>query len=182
MRKFKYVGSQKQAEEYGGVIPVIGKVYEEDAVIGKVNLTVNEWAEDVRDEWEEVLEEKTKRKFKYVGSQRQADGYVENIPVIGKVYDEDEVIGGGHYPVKYWASDLTKDIRDEWEEVLEEEKEVFDDGVNKYYVSNGDGLTLRSENEIYGSEDDLTNFVKEVLDSDEVTDGSKVAILKIYFK
>jgi hypothetical protein len=75
MRKFKYVGNQKQADGFWINIPVIGKIYNEDDVISE--RTVLFYAEcrnkSFAREWEEIFESVIK--FKYVGTQEQANPY-----------------------------------------------------------------------------------------------------------
>jgi hypothetical protein len=40
--------------------------------------------------------------YEYVGTQKQADGYAEPIPIIGNIYPDDAKIGW--YSVSYWGS------------------------------------------------------------------------------
>lgn len=60
MRRFKFIGTEQDAREYGGNIPVIGKVYSEDVIMGS-NTSVLEWAKNTGEgfdrEWQEVFEE-----------------------------------------------------------------------------------------------------------------------------
>lgn len=58
MKKYKYIGSESDARDYTGERPIVGKVYNEDAIIG-TNTSVLEWAETLgaKEEWEEVFGE-----------------------------------------------------------------------------------------------------------------------------
>lgn len=60
MRWFKFVGDQKQAKMYGEPTPKLGKVYQEDAIIGKSYVLF--WAtkadrETINTEWQEVTDD-----------------------------------------------------------------------------------------------------------------------------
>lgn len=62
MRRFKYIGTEKDAEDYRignhGGIPIIGEVYLEDKFFG--GATVAQWVDGTKfttDEWEEVFDE-----------------------------------------------------------------------------------------------------------------------------
>ena len=71
MRRFKFVGSSQQADEYFSPMPSVGSIYDIDAEIG--GKTVKYWAEEctdtIRDEWEEVFEKEDSQQESYcVGS------------------------------------------------------------------------------------------------------------------
>lgn len=59
------------------------------------------------------------KKYKYVGKAKQASEYGgENIPKVGKVYDENEIFGIlSNIPVSTWAWEFPN----EWEEVSEDD-------------------------------------------------------------
>ena len=62
MKRYKYIGSQEEANQYEINIPIVGKVYSEDDYIGNNNTTVEEWCSfpAIKREWEvEDLFEKT---------------------------------------------------------------------------------------------------------------------------
>jgi hypothetical protein len=85
------------------------------------------------------------RKFKYVGSQKQAYGFSDPFPIIGKVYNEDDVIS--QRTVLYYAASNNELLTREWEEVFESipfEKQV------EIVLSNIKYLLL-SKNEKYGN-------------------------------
>lgn len=90
MRKFKYIGTEKQAEEYSSVlnkdIPVTGQIYFGDKCFG--GCTVEEWADDHDwtgvEEWEEV--------FDHVVKSPVSDNYYcYNDPVNPQHYKNGEV-------------------------------------------------------------------------------------------
>jgi len=150
MRKFKYVGTQREAEGYSVPIPVIGSVYNENYITGgKSVVHYAKWHADlkIRKEWEEIFE--PIRKFKYVGTQLQADCFVKNTPVIGKIYNEDDVIS--ERTALYYAVNINPNISKEWMEVFYNTKNInilsFEDQVNSV-LSNIKSLLL-SKNEKY---------------------------------
>lgn len=57
MKKYKYVGSKWQADEYVYPQPVVGSIYEADDKIGdeRVEYWVTESTDDLSSEWEEVI-------------------------------------------------------------------------------------------------------------------------------
>ena len=91
------------------------------------------------------------RIFKYVGTQKQAEGFAHNIPVIGKIYNEDCLIG--EKTVLYYASSNNPLLTREWEYVFESENKPFnlpfDDKVELELTKIKD--ILLSKNEKYGN-------------------------------
>ena len=85
------------------------------------------------------------RKFKYVGSQKQAYGFSDPFPIIGKVYNEDDVIS--QRTVLYYAASNNELLTREWEEVFEPID--FDDKV-KLVLTQIKSL-LQSKNKKYGN-------------------------------
>ena len=85
------------------------------------------------------------RKFKYVGSQKQAYGFSDPFPIIGKVYNEDDVIS--QRTVLYYAASNNELLTREWEEVFEPID--FEKQVN-VVLSNIKYLLL-SKNKKYGN-------------------------------
>ena len=85
------------------------------------------------------------RKFKYVGSQKQAYGFLDPFPIIGKVYNEDDVIS--QRTVLYYAASNNELLTREWEEVFE--SIPFDDKV-KLVLTEIKSL-LQSKNKRYGN-------------------------------
>lgn len=80
----------------------------------------------------------TKRKFKFVGNEFDAEGYGsfdgdKGIPKIGEIYDEDVKFGGD--TVIEWATDDY--IKHEWEEVEEDFKSPDD-----YYAGQKNVLSI----------------------------------------
>lgn len=80
----------------------------------------------------------TKRRFKFVGSEYDAEGYEmfdgdKQIPKIGEIYDEDVIFAEDS--VGGWATDGVND--DEWEEVFDHFK-----SPNDYYAGQKDVLSI----------------------------------------
>jgi hypothetical protein len=63
------------------------------------------------------------RKFKYVGTQKWASSYDEPIPIIGKVYNENDIIS--HATVLYYVDNIHPTLAMEWEEVFEPKHNPF---------------------------------------------------------
>jgi hypothetical protein len=63
------------------------------------------------------------RKFKYVGTQRQADCFVTNTPVIRRIYNEDYIVG--QRTALYYATNINSNLSREWEEIFEPENKPF---------------------------------------------------------
>lgn len=93
------------------------------------------------------------RKFKYVGSGKEAAAYADPIPVIGKIYNEDARISLAN--VFYYAANIHRTIKREWEEVFDPEPYPcrinlsFDDKV-KLVLTQIKSL-LQSKNKKYGN-------------------------------
>ena len=91
------------------------------------------------------------RKFKYVGTQKQADGFWINIPVIGKIYNEDNRIS--ERTVLFYAECRNKSFAREWKEVFETKPYPinlsFDDKVKLVLTQIKD--LLQSKNKKYGN-------------------------------
>jgi hypothetical protein len=92
------------------------------------------------------------RKFKYVGTQEQANPYGYPIPVIGKVYNEDDI--AGERTVLFYAECRNKSFAREWEEVFESRPHnpinlSFDDKL-KLVLTQIKSL-LQSKNKKYGN-------------------------------
>jgi hypothetical protein len=85
------------------------------------------------------------KKFKYVGSEKQAYGFSDPFPIIGKVYNEDDVIS--QRTVLYYAASNNELLTREWEEVFEPID--FEKQVN-VVLSNIKYLLL-SKNKKYGN-------------------------------
>jgi len=85
------------------------------------------------------------RKFKYVGSQKQAYGFSDPFPIIGKVYNEDELISAR--TVLYYAASNNNLLTREWEEVFE--SIPFEKQVN--IVLSNIKFLLLSKNKKYGN-------------------------------
>lgn len=89
------------------------------------------------------------RKFKFVGSQEEANQYDHPRPVVGTIYAGDVVIGRDN--VRVWAEDCAEDIKAEWEEVFEEEENLSTFEVRvSYYLDNIKELLI-SKNKKYGN-------------------------------
>ena len=54
MKKYKFIGTKKEAEEYGPVFPEIGMIYPENHLFGE--LSVLHMSKSYPDEWEKVFE------------------------------------------------------------------------------------------------------------------------------
>jgi hypothetical protein len=67
------------------------------------------------------------KKYRYVGIKEDADNYLASKPEIGKIYNEDDYIGGKE--VKYWVDCKPihdeECIADEWEEVVKESSKAM---------------------------------------------------------
>jgi hypothetical protein len=91
------------------------------------------------------------RKFKYIGTQKQADGFWINIPVIGKIYNEDDRIS--ERTALYYADNINPNLTREWEEIFESEHYPinlsFEDQVNS--VLSKIKSLLQSKNKKYGN-------------------------------
>jgi hypothetical protein len=85
------------------------------------------------------------RKFKYVGTQKEASAYADPIPVIGKIYNEDARISLAN--VFYYAVNIHRTIKGEWEEVFD--SIPFEKQVNS--VLSNIKFLLLSKNEKYGN-------------------------------
>ena len=56
MRRFKFIGTEKEAEDYQENIPKLGRIYDEDDIIGNLNLcAVLFWNETYPNEWQEII-------------------------------------------------------------------------------------------------------------------------------
>jgi hypothetical protein len=53
------------------------------------------------------------RKFKYVGTQKEASAFGEPIPIIGKIYNENDIISLA--TVLYYADNIHPTLAMEWE-------------------------------------------------------------------
>ena len=87
------------------------------------------------------------RKFKYVGSQKQAYGFSDPFPIIGKVYNEDDVIS--QRTVLHYAASNNELLTREWEEVFEPEHNHFEDQIE--LVLTMIKTLLLSKNKKYGN-------------------------------
>lgn len=63
-------------------------------------------------------------RYKFIGSQAEADCYLSPRPKVGGIYRADEEIG--ELPVNHWATELW--IKEEWEKC----KDTFDCSVSEY--------------------------------------------------
>ena len=61
MKKYKFIGTEKEADEYWGNKPEVGKVYSGSDIVGSTTTTVQGWYNEkyTRHEWEEVVETKS---------------------------------------------------------------------------------------------------------------------------
>lgn len=106
------------------------------------------------------------RRFKFVGNSQQAGQYKWTPPIIGNIYEEDDLIG--EMEVSYWVSEEVKDsIRAEWEEVTDDR--VLDETQKAYYVGNKNWISCKIETVIDGKSvvsefgtNDLEEFKKFV--------------------
>jgi hypothetical protein len=125
MKKYKFIGTEEEAEEYPRIIPEVGKIYSDEDKDGYnfEMLTRMKWFSE---EWEEVFDEETTdnkadetttRKFRFIGTEKEADDYWAIKPEIGKVYSGNDVIGSTSTTVQGWFDE--KYTRHEWEEVVE---------------------------------------------------------------
>lgn len=101
------------------------------------------------------------RRFKFVGTQEEAEGYVTNIPQVGRVYREDQSVGRGD--VAKFADATMLRVSKEWEEVFEGEnptlyeKDLFTGGKNQLFYSKVEKVLdsikdiLVSKNKKYGN-------------------------------
>ena len=137
MRRFKFIGTEEEAEEYPRIIPEVGKIYSDEDEDG-YNFEVLSQMKWFGEEWEEVFEEKTKsasneneaskattRKFKFIGTEKEADEYWGHKPEVGKVYSGSDIVGSSTTTVQGWFDE--KFTRHEWEEVFEETKSACSD-------------------------------------------------------
>jgi hypothetical protein len=85
------------------------------------------------------------RKFKYVGTKKEAAAFGDPIPIIGKIYNEDDVISLA--TVLYYADNIHPTLAMEWEEVFD--SLPFDDKV-KLVLTEIKSLLL-SKNKKYGN-------------------------------
>ena len=121
MRRFKYVGSEQDAKDYGtNGRPSLGKIYPENEEVG--GRPIAYWVDQtdfVTDEWEEVFEESTKsRKFKFLGDFSSIDEGTYAGFEIGKVYNYDDECPEEHgSKVGYYVDEYPND----WEKVFEED-------------------------------------------------------------
>jgi hypothetical protein len=128
-RKFRFVGNEKQANYYSWVTgrrPKIGRIYLESEEVG--SLSVLHWAShyypEIRSEWEEVFEEKTKeRKFRFVGFNHGRTYSFD--PEEGDVFNENFRTDENHAPIKQLIIEYPND----WEEVFEEGYHFKCDGI-----------------------------------------------------
>lgn len=88
------------------------------------------------------------RKFKYVGSEKEASQYCYPKPVRGVIYGEDTYIGG--ISVEAWAESKPLGIGDEWQEVFEDQQNTTFDTKITSYLDNIKELLI-SKNRKYGN-------------------------------
>ena len=56
MRRFKFIGTQQEAENYQTHIPKCGVIYDEDDFLGNLNCCpVSVWQHEYPQEWQEVI-------------------------------------------------------------------------------------------------------------------------------
>jgi hypothetical protein len=92
-----------------------------------------------------LLIKKYMRKFKYIGNQKEAYGFAYPVPIIGKVYNENDTISLA--TALYYATNTHPTLAMEWEEVFD--STPFEKQVNSV-LSNIKHLLL-SKNEKYGN-------------------------------
>lgn len=73
------------------------------------------------------------RKFRYIGSPQQARNYGSPIPTVGEIYGENEIFGA--YTVGTFASSDWESVRNEWQEVIDQE---VVDQVNPQHYKKGE--------------------------------------------
>ena len=58
-------------------------------------------------------------KYRFIGTEKDSEEYGDPKPKINEIYNSEDIIGRDRERVKYWAEDSSREVAEEWEEVID---------------------------------------------------------------